>query len=213
MKFLLLVCTLFFVASTFAQTDIYYDSTYRGEGVTVFETTNLKDEDIRTVYLYTYGAEVCDVVIENTTVTVEVEATATAECPNSIFPPFAPLCDPVVVTETVTETVPTQSVQSVCNLNGQRWFVGNDLILKNGDSVGIMYTATGVKFPECIPSEDPFEEDVEICGDVTEVGEYIIRPLEGGGYEMWIASDDKTDPAFNRRYRFDTSLLNLIEPK
>jgi len=207
MKLLLLVCTLLFACSAYAQTGIFYDHTYRGEGITVFEGKDLSGDTSRTVYLYTYGAEVCETFIQNSVVEVEVTATATAVCPNSFFPPFNPLCDPVVVIETVTEAVPTQSFDEFCTLNGQRWFVGTDKVLKeDGASIGTLYTAKGIDFPKCMLSEEPFEEDINICGDVTEVGDYILRPTKEGGYEMWIQSEDKSDPAFNQRYNFADQL-------
>ena len=213
MKFLLLVCTLLFACSAYAQTGIYYDATYRGEGITVYEHENLKGDMIRTVYLYTYGKEQCETTV--TDLVVEVEVTATAVCPNSIFPPYNPLCAPVVVT--TTQDVPTQSFAETCDLNGQRWFVGSDEILKeDGASIGTMYTTEGIDFPKCVPSDLPFEEDVDVCGEVIEVGAYILRPGKEGGFEMWIESDDKTDPAFNNRYNFDTDLINqepVKEPK
>ena len=212
MKYLFLTALLMLSAPVLAQTGIFYDSLYRGEGITVFEGADLSGDTVRTVYLYTYGAEVCATVTTRSVVNVEVTATATAECPNSILPPYNPLCDPVVVTETVTQAVPTQNFDETCTLNGQRWFVGSDLVLKNGDSFGKMYTATGMDFPNCVPSDQPFEEDVLDCADVTEVGNYILRPDGKGGYEMWIESDDD-DPAFNKRYTFDINLLLEAEPK
>ena len=211
MKYILTVLLVMFASPLLAQTGIFYNDEYVGEGVTVFEHENLHGDLVRTAYLFTYGAEVCTPVITDQIIKVKLVATATAECPDD-KDTKTPLCDPVTVTEKVTKRVPTQSISTTCHMNGQRWFVGSDVVDDNGDTVGTMFVASGIDFPKCVPSDEPFEEDVLICGEVTKVGTYVIRPSETG-YALWISSDDKEDPAFNRRYDLNTNLIAETGPK
>lgn len=205
---------LLFATSVAAQTGIYHDRTVEGEGITVFEHQT-RDKTYRTVYFYTYGGESCEVVGVNlnAVATVSVTATATAECPNSIFPPFKPLCDPVVVEVTETETViePFTDMSEVCNLNAQRWFVGSNEVNVDGDSIGSLYITEGLDYPVCIPSLEPFKEDVDVCGDPEAIGTYILRPdKENGGYLMWVQTLDEgesDDPLYNHLYEFTTPVV------
>lgn len=224
MKTLLILILLLFAAPAIAQTGIFYDATVRGEGVTVYEHEGLVLEefvDFRTFYFYTYGREECE--IERYTIDHriqrEVVAEAIAECPNSIFPPFKPLCDPVVVkvTEQLDEVVTLPAADVACDLDGQRWFFGSDPIDKADDSIGKLYMTHGMDYPTCVPSLLPFEEDVDICAELTVVGTYILRPAEEGGFLMWVESvdDNHTDPLFDRAFEFTTPLVEYpeIEPK
>jgi len=217
MKALLAVLLTLFAVTAVAQTGVYMDRTIVGEGITVYQYTTLSKEENRTVYFYTFGKEQCETAIQFTEQTLEVEAVAV--CPNSIFPPFAPLCDPVVQTNSITLNVP--SLVETCDYNGQRWFVGSDRVdAESGDSVGKLYIADGIDFPECIPSLEPFEEDVVLCADLEEVGLYVLRPNPEGGYLFFIkaADPESTDPAFGHTYNFDTGLIEIdqepvAEPK
>ena len=221
MKYLLTLLLLTVAGSAFAQTGIFYDRTVRGEGVTVYEHEAIDGTPFRTFYFYTYGEEQCEIdyfTIEHR-IQREVVAEAIAECPNSIFWPHNPLCDPVVVqvTESLDEIVTLPSVDVSCDDNGQRWFLGTDAIDKEGDSMGKFYITEGVNFPACVPSLEPFEQDVDICGVPELIGEYILRPVEGG-YHMWVESTDNnhTDPLFDHIYFFTTALveyLPVVEPK
>jgi hypothetical protein len=208
--FVLLTCLS---APLLAQTGVFYDRTVRGEGVTVFEHDGFLDEgivDFRTVYFYTHGDVQCDLVAAPDVIVEEcVTVTATAICPDSIFWPHDPLCDPVIVTETDCAVATAESLEADCDINGQRWLFGSDPIDQNGDSIGNLYITEGLNFPDCIPSLEPFEEDVDICADVDVVGTYILRPAEEGGYFMWVESnvDDHVDPLFDHAYEFTTQLV------
>jgi hypothetical protein len=200
-------------APLFAQTGIFYDRTVRGEGVTVFEHDGFLDDEIvsfRTVYFYTHGDVQCDLVAAPDVIVEEcVTVTAIAECPNSIFWPFNPLCDPVVVEETDCAVAVAESLEADCDLNGQRFFFGSDPIDKDGDSIGEFYLTEGLNFPDCVPSLEPFEEDVFICAEVDAIGTYILRPAEEGGFNMWVESNmgDHDDPLFDHAYEFTTPLV------
>jgi hypothetical protein len=215
MKILITLLLFVMAAPVFGQTGVYYDRTVRGEGITTHEHEALTGEMFRTVYLYTFGDEECEIIgrADSVTATVEVTATATAICPNSIFPPHKPLCDPVVVevTETGTDTATFTDMHEECDLNGQRWFLGTDEINKDGDSIGKLYLTEGMNFPECVPSLEPFEEDVDICADLILIGTYILRPAEEGGFLMWVESvdDNHTDPLFDHAYEFTTPLIEI----
>ena len=215
-----IVSAFAFVGTAQAQTGVFYDRTIVGEGITVFESLALNGDNIRTAYFYTYGAEECELLGINQTVTANVSvtatATATAVCPNSIFYPFNPLCDPVTVEVTETETASNSEnyikLSEVCDLNGQRWFLMSDPIDKEGDSTGKIYITEGIDFPKCIPSVEPFEEDVSICTKPEHIGNYILRPMEDGGFAMWVQSLDPEfpppgDPLYNHPYYFDTVLV------
>jgi hypothetical protein len=213
----ILITLLLFVmaAPVFGQTGVFYDRTVRGEGVTVYEHDTLAGESFRTVYLYTHGNEQCEIIgyADSVTADVSVTATATAECPNSIFPPFKPLCDPVVVevTESDSKTAHFTDMSEKCDINGQRWFLGTDEVDKDGDSIGDLYLTEGMNFPECVPSLEPFEEDVDVCAELTVIGTYILRPAKEGGFLMWVEStdDNHTDPLFDHAYEFTTALIEI----
>jgi len=208
MKALLAVILTLFAVTAVAQTGVYMDRTIVGEGITVYEYTTLNKEGDRTFYFFTFGKEQCETSIEFTEQTLEVEAVA--ECPNSTEPPYSPLCDPVVETNSITVNVP--SLSESCDYNGQRWFVGSDRVdAESGDSIGKLYLTDGIDFPECVPSLEPFEEDIIICADLEEVGQYVLRPNPEGGYLFFIkaANPYSTDPAFGHTYNFDTGLIEI----
>ena len=234
MKYILTLLLLTVAGSAFAQTGIFYDRTIRGEGVTVYEHEAVDGTPFRTFYFYTYGDEQCelDSYTVDHRIQREVVAEAIAECPNSIFPPFHPLCDPVVVrvVELIDEIVTLPAVEIDCDDNGQRWFLGTNQIitdvlsipenegLQNGDSIGRLFITEGVNFPTCIPSLEPFEDDVDICGVPKAVGAYILRPAKEGGFYMWVESNsgDHVDPLFDHAYEFTTALVEyppVAEPK
>ena len=214
-KLILAILLTCFTMPLLAQgTGIFYDRTVRGEGITVFEHQAITGEMFRTMYFYTYGETRCDLIdgpVQHDEQCVTVTATATAVCPNSFFPPHNPLCDPIVVevSETACAVANAQTIEKECDINGQRWFIGSDEIDKNGDSIGKLYITEGLNFPVCIPSLNPFEEDVDICGELTLVGTYILRPAKEGGFLMWVESvdDNHTDPLFDHAYEFTTPLV------
>ncbi|GAH32599.1 unnamed protein product, partial [marine sediment metagenome] len=151
---LLTVLLLLTCSTLFAQTGAYMDRTVIGEGITTYEHVGLlleESADFRTFYFYTHGEEQCEIVGEPDSVTVDLEVTAkaTAECPKSIFPPFKPLCDPVVVevTESDSKTAHFTDMSKTCDLNGQRWFLGSDPIDSNDDAMGNLYLTDGMDFP------------------------------------------------------------------
>jgi hypothetical protein len=215
MKILITLLLFVMAAPVFGQTGVYYDRTVRGEGITTHEHEAVTGEMFRTVYLYTLGDEQCQIIANADSVTadVSVTATATAECPNSRFPPFSPLCDPVVVevTESDSKTAHFTDMSEKCDINGQRWFLGSDEIDTAGDSIGKLYITEGMNFPECVPSLEPFEEDVDICAELILVGTYILRPNKEGGFLMWVESVDNnhTDPLFDHAYEFTTALIEI----
>ena len=236
MKYLFLTALLILSTPLAAQTGILYDRTLRGEGITVFEHEGFDKVPFRTFYFYTYGDDQCEIDSYNVDhhLQREVVAEAIAECPNSIFPPFKPLCDPVVVkvTEVLNEIVTLPAADIECNQDGQRWFVASDPIVQKtdgegieaGDSIGKFYATNGMDYPHCVPSNDPFEEDVDICGVPEQVGNYILRPDGDGGFLMWVQEpeqvnpllDGPKDPLFDRTYFFDTPLVvigEVAEPK
>ena len=213
-KLILAILLTCFTMPLLAQTGIFYDRTVRGEGVTIYEYDNIEGVPFRTMYFYTYGKDQCEISdgpILTDRECVTVTATATAECPDSRFPPFNPLCDPVVVevTDTGCAEAEAQTFEQACDINGQRWFLGSDPINKDGDTIGKLYITEGLNFPVCVPSLDPFEEDVDICAELTLVGTYILRPAEEGGYYFWVTSvdDNHTDPLFDHTYEFTTPLI------
>jgi hypothetical protein len=219
-KFILAAILLLVTTIAYAQSGIFYDRTVRGEGITVFEHEGFLDEevvDFRTVYFYTYGDVQCNLiaapkVIVEECVTATATATATAICPDSVFWPHEPLCDPVVVEVTEIDAecaiAIADSLIANCDIDGQRWFFGSDPINKDGDSIGKFYITEGLNFPECVPSLEPFEEDVDICADVDVIGTYILRPAKVGGFHMWVESNvgNHIDPLFDHAYEFTTLL-------
>ena len=214
-RFLLFTLLTLFSLGAFAQTGVYYDRTVVGEGVTVFEHTGIGGVPWRTFWLYTYGDEECEIVTEMVDHNISATAEATAICPNSVFWPHNPLCDPVVETVVVNQIVQLPHLSKECDLDGQRWFVGSDpVLLDNGDSVGELYMTHGQDYPTCVPSLEPFEEDVDICDEVIPMGKYLMRVGETG-YQLWVQAPNKlsTDPLYNHAFNFDTLLVDPSEPE
>lgn len=156
-KLLLFILLAFLSATAFAQTGIYYDVERNGEGITVFNWTNLHKEQVVTFYFYTYDMQ-----------------------------------------------------------NNQRWFFASDAW--NGkQSMGKLHMTEGVKYPEGVPSDEPFEEDVVIVGVPFEVGDYTLIAGEEGGYLLWVEQlededenviDDK-DYLYDRAWFFTDALIQL----
>ena len=90
--------------------------------------------------------------------------------------------------------------------NRQRWFLGSDE-WDGLNSTGTLYATDGVNYPEGIPSNDPFEEDVVIVGKPFAVGTYVFRAAEKGGYLLWVSEleevetlDVKLDYLYDRTF-------------
>jgi len=166
MKYLLTLILLLFTVPAVAQTGIYYDMERNGEGITVFNWTNLHKEQVVTFYFYTYDED-----------------------------------------------------------NNQRWFFASDA-WSGKQSTGKLHITKGVKYPEGVPSDEPFEEDVVIVGVPTEVGDYTLILGEEGGYLLWVEQleddvgpvvspsrpegiVDDTDYLYDRAWFFTDTLISI----
>jgi len=87
-----------------------------------------------------------------------------------------------------------------CDLNGARWFFGQNKYDEIRDEIrGDLYITHGVNYPEGIQSEeDPF---VQIVGATVAVGEYRLTPIDNGWIMEVVHTDgsplDKDDPLFD----------------
>ena len=203
-----LLALLLMPITAFAQTGIYYDPMVNGEGITAFD-----DGERLSFYLYTYGAERCDLVegatVSNTeceTATVTVEATA--ECP--LDKKGDTLCDPVIVTVTedveVCVSAEATSIEKECDLNGQRWFFAAD-DFDGKSATGLFYSAQGINFPKGVLNPEIWG-GVHV-GEVKVVGIYLME-WDGVGYTMTVVpfgDVDPTDPIYQQVYTFTTQLF------
>jgi hypothetical protein len=97
--------------------------------------------------------------------------------------------------------------------NNQRWFFGSDM-WDGKQSTGTLYITNGVKYPEGIPSDEPFEEDVVIVGLPIEVGTYTLVSGEESGYLLWVEQleDVETldeDYLYDRAWNFTYPLIQI----
>jgi hypothetical protein len=100
------------------------------------------------------------------------------------------------------------------NQNQQRWFFGSDP-WDGKTSTGILYITTGLNYPEGIPSDEPFEEDVVIVGTPVPVGTYTLISDPDGGYQMWVEEPeigpkiDVKDYLYDRAWYFTYPLIQI----
>ena len=140
--FILLTCLS---VTAFGQSGIYMDVDRKGEGITVFDWTDLHGMNQVTFYFYTYNLR-----------------------------------------------------------NNQRWLLGSAPWDEDTqESTGLLYETEGVNYPVGIPSDEPFEQDVQIVGEPFVAGEYVLRKGKEGGYLLWVSRLPEPKFVEDRDYLFD----------
>jgi len=197
MKYRYLLAALMLLPLTvLAQTGVYYDIMRNGEGITAYD-----NGEQLLFYVFTYGAERCDLVEED--FTIEACATAAIECAAEGQDGYDESCVPV--TETVCETATGTDISKQCDLNGQRWFLAAD-DFDGKSSTGILYTATGLDYPFGIPNPEIWK--AVFVGEVTIAGLYLME-WDGMGYTMTVVpfgDVDDSDDLYKHQFYF-TKLL------